>query len=157
MPDIATSSSMIRFTSVYEHSVDDKRRVPVPFRWRPKDPLEFTLMVFPSEEGHGEYLRVLPPSQWLKLLEEIKGMPSDNEQKPILQRIVARDSLEVRLDSAGRITIPEGMATRADITDTAILSGALGHFELWSPARHKKVEEKDQPEKVHVLKRVRAL
>jgi division/cell wall cluster transcriptional repressor MraZ len=154
MPDIATAQMI--FTSVYEHSVDDKRRVPVPFRWRPKDPLEFTLMVFP-EEGVGEYLRVLPPSQWLKLLEEIKGMPSDNEQKPILQRIVARDSLEVRLDSAGRITIPEGMATRADITDTAILSGALGHFELWSPARHKKVEEKDQPEKVHVLKRVRAL
>jgi len=154
MPDINTSEMI--FTSVYRHSLDGKRRVPVPFRWRPKDPIDFTLMLFPEPEV-GICLRVLPPSQWTKLLAEIKAMPSDHEQKPILQRLVGRHSIEVRLDSAGRITIPEEMAAAAEITNMAVLAGSLGHFELWSPARYKVMEDKDQPEQVNVLKRVRAL
>src|ERR1700744_266209 len=101
------------FTSVYRHSLDGKRRVPVPFRWRPKDPIDFTLMVFPEPEV-GNCLRVLPPKQWV-------------------QRLVGRYSIEVSLDSAGRITIPEEMAVAADITTTAVLAGSLRHFELWSP------------------------
>jgi MraZ protein len=154
MPDITTVEMI--FTSVYRHSMDEKRRVPVPFRWRPKDPVEFTLMVFPEPEV-GSCLRVLPPSQWIKLLEEIKAMPSDHEQKPVLQRLVGNDSIEVRLDSAGRITIPEEMAAAADITGMVVLAGSLRHFELWSPARFAALKEKDKPEQVNVLKRVRAL
>src|SRR5271170_5867019 len=122
------------FTSVYRHSLDGKRRVPVPFRWRPKDPVDFTLMVFPEPEV-GNCLRVLPPSQWTKLLEEIKAMSPEDDQKPILQRLVGHHSIEVRLDKAGRITIPEEMAAAADITNMAVLAGSLRHFELWSPAR----------------------
>src|SRR5271168_2264563 len=101
MPEI--NSNDMTFTSVYRHSLDGKRRVPVPFRWRPKDPIDFTLMVFPESDA-GTCLRVLPPAQWTKLLQEIKGMSYDNDQKPLLQRLVAWDSIEVRLDSAGRIT-----------------------------------------------------
>jgi MraZ protein len=144
------------FTSVYHHSLDGKRRVPVPFRWRPKDPVDFTLMVFP-EPGVGNCLRVLPPAQWAKLLKEINEMPHDSEQKPILARLVGRHSIEVSLDSGGRITIPEDMAAAADITDKVVLSGVLRHFELWSPARFKLLEDKDNPQQENVLKRVRAL
>jgi division/cell wall cluster transcriptional repressor MraZ len=154
MPDISTNEMI--FTSVYRHSLDLKRRVPVPFRWRPKDPIDFTLMVFPEPEV-GNCLRVLPPAQWTKLLEEIKSMPPDDDQKPILQRLVGRHSIEVRLDTAGRITIPEDMAEAAGITNMAVLAGSLRHFELWSPTRYAVMEEKDKPEQVAVLKRVRAL
>jgi division/cell wall cluster transcriptional repressor MraZ len=154
MPETKTGEMI--FTSVYRHSLDGKRRIPVPYRWRPKDPIDFSLMLF-LEPDVGYYLRVLPPLQWTKLLEEINAMPSDHEQKPILQRLVGRHSIEVRLDSAGRITIPEEMAAEADITNMAVLAGSLRHFEIWSPARYASMEEKDKPEQVHVLKRVRAL
>jgi MraZ protein len=154
MPDI-DSVEMI-FTSIYRHSLDGKRRVPVPFRWRPKDPIDFTVMVFPEPQV-GNCLRVLPPAQWTKLLQEIKGMPNDNDEKPVLQRLVGWDSIEVRLDSAGRITIPEDMAAKADITGMVVLAGSLGHFELWSPARYDVLAEKVRPQQENVLKRVRAL
>jgi division/cell wall cluster transcriptional repressor MraZ len=154
MPDI-NANDMI-FTSVYRHSLDDKRRVPVPFRWRPKESIEFTLMVFP-EQDVGNCLRVLPPAQWTKLLEEIKSMSPEDEQKPVLQRLVGRHSIEVKLDSAGRITIPEEMAVAAGISNMVVLAGSLRHFELWSPARYTAMEDKDKPDQVTVLKRVRAL
>jgi MraZ protein len=154
MPDSDTTE--MTFTSVYHHKVDGKRRVPIPFRWRPKISVEFILMIFP-EQDIGDYIRVLPPFQWAKLLQEIKSMPNDNEQKPILQRIVGSDSTEVRLDSAGRITLPEEAAKLADITNLATLLGNLGHFELWSPARYALMKERDRAEKVNVLKKVRAL
>jgi MraZ protein len=154
MPDIDISEMV--FTSVYRHKVDEKRRVPVPFRWRPEPPVEFTLMVFQEAEV-GNYLRVLPPAQWIKLREEIKAMPSDHDQKPILQRLVGRYSIGVKLDGVGRITIPEEMAAVADITNMAVLAGSLGHFEIWSPSRYDVMDQKDKVEEVNVLKRVRAL
>jgi DNA-binding transcriptional regulator/RsmH inhibitor MraZ len=49
------------------------------------------------------------------------------------------------------------MAAEADITNMAVLAGTLRHFELWSPARYAVMEQKDKPEQVNVLKRVRAL
>jgi len=154
MPE-ADTNEMI-FTSVYHHSVDGKRRVPIPFRWRPKLSVDFILMLFPEREI-GDYLRVLPPSKWVKLLEEINSMPNDNEEKPVLQRIVGEDSTEVRLDSAGRITLPEEAAKLADISNMAVLTGNLTHFELWSPARYEARKERDKKQKVDVLKRVRGL
>jgi DNA-binding transcriptional regulator/RsmH inhibitor MraZ len=84
-------------------------------------------------------------------------MPNDNDEKPVLQRLVGWDSIEVRLDSAGRITIPEDMAAKADITGMVVLAGSLGHFELWSPARYDVLAEKVRPQQENVLKRVRAL
>jgi DNA-binding transcriptional regulator/RsmH inhibitor MraZ len=84
-------------------------------------------------------------------------MSPDQEQKAVLQRLVGRHAIEVKLDSAGRITLPENLARAADITDDAVLAGNLYHFEIWSPARHKLVEVNDKKEELNVLKRVRSL
>jgi len=130
------------YNGCYRHKVDEKRRVPVPFRWRPEDSegmVEFTLITWPKHQA-GICLRVLPPDQLAKLLAEIDAMPNSDPNKSILKRRIGTSSTQAKLDSVGRITIPDEMAEAADITKEAVLAGMLNRFEIWSPKRYAQVK-----------------
>jgi MraZ protein len=137
MPDAAQLERT--YSSLYRHSVDEKRRVPIPFRWRPEDSVEFTIVVWPKYEA-GTCLRVLPPSQWAKLQDSIDVMPNDDPNKPVLKHWIGTGSIQAKLDTAGRMTIPEDMAEAAGITNQAVLAGMINRFEIWNPERYERLK-----------------
>jgi MraZ protein len=135
------NESEITYSLVYRHSLDDKRRLPVPFRWRPKDPMDFQLVVWPKHRA-GTCLRVFPPTAWAKFRAEIEAMP-DMSAKPALKRMIGSFSTSLKLDAAGRLSIPEEMASEADISTQAVLVGLLDRFEIWSPTRYAEAKAQD--------------
>jgi len=139
------SSEVIRYNGVFLHGVDDKRRVQIPSRWRPSDPnIELTVIVWPKHSA-GICLRVLPPKEMDELMVEIDALPSSDPDKPLLKRIIGTKSVQVTLDKAGRITVPDEMARAAgiEINGEAKLVGLLDRFEIWNPKRYVAVEEAD--------------
>jgi len=134
----------VYYNSLYEHGVDGKRRVQVPAKWRPVSPdVEFTLIVWPKS-AHGPCLRALPPEQMGKLMEDINAMSNDDPNKVVLKRFIGSESVQVALDKAGRICLPEEMANLAGIAKKAVLVGLLDRFEIWSPDRYAEVRSDDQ-------------
>ncbi len=131
------------YNFVYRHGVDEKRRVQIPAKWRPAESgTELTLMLWPKAK-EGACLRVLPPQQMAKLMRDIEAMPVGDPNKVVLKRFIGSESVQVTLDKAGRICLPEGMARAAGIKDEAILLGLLDRFEIWSPERCVKVRASD--------------
>src|SRR2546423_3336003 len=109
------------YNSRFRHGMDDKRRVQIPSKWRPaKSGIELTLVVWPKSK-EGPCLRVLPPKKMAELMEEIAAMPNTDQNKPVLKRFIGSESVQVTVDSAGRICLPEEMARSAGITDEAVL------------------------------------
>jgi len=142
MPEAGTTEQIL-YNALYRHGVDAKRRVQIPAKWRPTESgVEFTLIVWPKYEV-GPCLRVLPPKEMAELLQALDAMPNDDKNKTILKRIIGSESVQVTLDKAGRICLPEGMAAAAGIKDEAVLVGLLDRFEIWSPARHEKIKATD--------------
>ncbi|MGP8200080.1 MAG: division/cell wall cluster transcriptional repressor MraZ [Limisphaerales bacterium] len=144
MPDAVSKE---RYSGEYRHKVDSKRRVPVPFRWRPNESegtVEFTLIVWPRHQA-GTFLRVLPPEQMAQLCAEIYAMPNGTPEKSVLKRRIGTSSAHVRLDNVGRIMIPDNMAEEAKITDEAVLAGAMDQFEIWNPERYAQSKVLDEP------------
>ena len=133
--------SDMTYSLVYRHSLDTKRRLPVPYRWRPRDAIEFTLTVWPKHRA-GTCLRVFPPEAWGKFRAEIDAV-QDIATKPTLKRMIGSFSTSMKLDAAGRLTIPEEMASEADITTQAVLVGLLDRFEIWSPNRYAEAKVQD--------------
>ena len=132
------------FNSLYHHGVDEKRRVAIPAKWRPATPgTELTLVVWPKAK-EGPCLRVLPPEKMADLMRDIDAMPNSDPNKGVLKRIIGSKSMQVTLDSVGRICLPEEMAKAAGIKDEAVLVGLLDRFEIWSPERHEKVMVADE-------------
>ena len=131
------------YNSQFLHGVDEKRRIQVPAKWRPgRAGAELTLIVWPQHQA-GHCLRVLPPAQMAKLKADIDALANDNPKKGILKRFIGGRSVQVALDKAGRICLPEEMAHEAGIKDEARLVGLLDSFEIWNPARFKNLEAAD--------------
>ncbi len=131
------------YNSLYRHGVDEKRRVQIPAKWRPeKDGTELTLMLWPQHQA-GTCLRVLPPSEMAKMKADIDALPNDNPKKGVLKRFIGSESVQVTLDKAGRICLPDEMTRAAGIKDEAVLVGLLDRFEIWSPGRHENVKAAD--------------
>ncbi len=143
MPEDSTSTP-VYYNALYKHGVDGKRRVQIPAKWRPTRPgVEFTLIVWPKS-AHGPCLRVLPPEQMGKLMADINVMSNDDPNKVVLKRFIGSESVQVPLDKAGRICLPEEMAKAAGIKKESVLVGLLDRFEIWNPNRYGAVRGEDQ-------------
>lgn len=131
------------YNSTYRHGVDEKRRIQIPAMWRPTaESFQFTLIVWPQRQ-EGPCLRVLPPKEMAELMASLDAMPNGDRNKTILKRIIGSESTQVTLDKAGRICVPEEMATAAGIDEEVILVGLLDRFEIWDPQRYAKVKAAD--------------
>jgi len=131
------------YNSIYRHGVDEKRRIQIPSMWRPAESgVQLTLIVWP-QRSEGPCLRVLPPKEMAELMASLDAMSNDDGKKTILKRIIGAESTQVTLDKAGRICIPETMASAVGIKEEATLVGLLDRFEIWDPARYEKVKAAD--------------
>lgn len=131
------------YSGTFRHGVDNKRRVSVPADWCPKDSsISLTLMPWPKHQA-GTCLRVLPPKQVAKLMEELDAMPNSDPKKPMLKRYIGSESIQVKVDAGKRICIPADKAEKAGITDEAFLVGCMDRIEIWSPERYELMKKID--------------
>ena len=75
---------------------------------------------------------------------DIDAMGNDDPNKVLLKRFIGSESVQVGLDKAGRICLPEEMAAKAGIKKDAVLVGLLDRFEIWNPKRYETVAESDR-------------
>src|SRR6202522_4229934 len=137
------SAAPTYYNSTFKHGVDEKRRLQIPAKWRPEEEgVQLTMIVWPKHQA-GTCLRVLPPEKMAKLAADIDAMPNSDPTKVVLKRFVGSKSMQVTLDKAGRICVPDEMASAAGIKDEAVLVGLIDRFEIWNPTRHQQVEAMD--------------
>jgi len=86
-------------------------------------------MLWPKAK-EGPCLRVLPPAEMAKMVKAIDAMSNGDPNKVVLKRFIGSESVQVSVDKAGRICLPEGMARAAGIKDEAMLVGLLDRFEI---------------------------
>jgi MraZ protein len=130
------ANEIVFFTSTYRHGVDEKRRVQVPAKWRSSEAEVLTLILWPRGSMPDACLLVLPPAEWLALVQKLKSMPYSDRNAEALRSLLGRKSDRVTLDKAGRICLPEEMAKAAGIESEAVLAGKVDRFEIWNPGRY---------------------
>jgi len=79
---------------------------------------------------------VLPPAEWVALVQKLKAMPFADPKSEALRHLLGKKSDRVTLDKAGRICLPDGMARAAGIEEEAMLVGLVDRFEIWNPDRY---------------------
>lgn len=100
------------------------------------------MILWPKHQA-GTCLRVLPPEEMAALMADIDAMPNGDPNKVVLKRFIGSESVQLTVDKAGRIVLPEAMARAAAIKDEAVLVGLLDRFEIWNPARYENVKAAD--------------
>jgi MraZ protein len=133
------------FNSVYQHGVDEKRRLAIPAKWRPRsEAFEFTLVLFPSQVLSGQhYLLGLTPEIIQDLKRKLREQSIANGEAESLRRYLGINAENVSLDKAGRIVLPEQLAKGAGISEKATLVGTWDRFEIWNPDAFEEAKKQD--------------
>lgn len=124
------------FLSTFEKPLDSKRRFVVPADYRNiEDGSQEALFVFPclSEpclEAGGIALK--------KEYEAMVGrLPFGHDSRKSLTHKIFSQSKTLAYDTAGRITLPDVMCARFDLSDEVVLVGMMDRFLIWSPQAYR--------------------
>lgn len=122
------------FVNHYEHSLDSKNRLVLPAKFRGKlgDRVYLALqdnsLAVYSETAFGESSD--------RLLAQVRS----GEVDPQARLAFASNTVEIEIDGAGRITIPQRLREFANLTGDVIVAGALTHVELWDRDAYLSIE-----------------
>jgi MraZ protein len=118
----------------YEHSLDDKNRVTLPARFRQA----FADGVFVAR-GIDPCLQVYPPDEWNRLVEgRLAGLDPFSREARQMSRFLFAGAVETELDKQGRIMLPAGLASHANLERDVVVAGVRDHLELWEPGAWRK-------------------
>jgi MraZ protein len=130
------------FTGEYHHSIDEKGRLAVPFRFRAR----LADGGFVSKWIDG-CLSLWPRDEWDALAAKVATLPIAEEGSRWFQRHIFGTAFEMKLDRQGRFLVPAVLRTSADLGTEAVILGARDHLEIWSPERWAAISaQMDQPE-----------
>ncbi|MDA3039733.1 MAG: hypothetical protein O3C27_09430 [Actinomycetota bacterium] len=123
------------FVGQHDHSLDEKGRVVLPSGYR----------AYFEEKGYvtqldnciglwtGEGFKTVT-ARW-------EGLLDAREITQMVFRKLIVGAREVRLDSAGRITLPRELLTQFDFADQVVVAGRLDRVEIWAAQTFQAVME----------------
>ncbi len=128
------------FLGEYQHTMDSKGRVVIPSKFRRE--LQQGCVV---TKGQDNCLQILTKKSWSLLSERMADLPVTEKSSRQLRRAIFSGAVDSKLDSAGRIQIPEnlrdysGIPINGDVTVT----GTGNTIEIWSSKVGKNTNEAD--------------
>ncbi|MDH7571560.1 MAG: division/cell wall cluster transcriptional repressor MraZ [Armatimonadota bacterium] len=129
------------FIGEFEHSLDEKGRVVLPFKYRSLLGDRFYI----TKGLHG-CLWIFPAAEWNRFDESLKKQSYLNLDAIRLQRFFSASAFEVGTDSQNRLSIPAPLREYAGIKGQAVIVGASNRVEVWSTERWQEVNADVEPE-----------
>jgi len=130
------------FIGEYNHTIDSKRRIAIPSKFRARFKKGAVVT-----RGLDNCLFVYPIDTWKEIAEKLGTMPIGERGTRSFVRLVLAGAFEAEVDSQGRILLPESLVLFAGLGKRAVVAGLFNRLEVWDEKRwnnFKKVAEKNQ-------------
>jgi MraZ protein len=116
----------------YLSTLDDKGRISLPARIR--GGLSENKLVLTKGDSKGIYLFV--PEEWKRFSEKLMSVSLTMKESIALQHRFIVPMVEMELDKAGRIAIPQSLREFAGLSRDCRILEASKHLELWDSERY---------------------
>lgn len=134
---MVTAMKRTVFVGTFRYSVDEKKRVAIPAKWRAgASSQEFFVLPLP-----GNHLVVLPESAMEKMMERVDDISIGEYERRNVLRLITSGAHGTPCDGQGRISLTEELMKHAGIEGEAVMVGVLKGFEIWSPERFAEVQK----------------
>ncbi|NTW30844.1 MAG: division/cell wall cluster transcriptional repressor MraZ [Candidatus Moranbacteria bacterium] len=114
------------FIGEYSHSIDPKRRLALPSKFRGE--LGSRVVV---TRGLDRSLFVYPMKVWEALAEKLGTMPVGEAATRSFIRLQLAGATDVELDSQGRVLIPDYLKEYAGLGKNVVVVGLFNRLEIW--------------------------
>ena len=125
------------FLGEFQHTMDSKGRVVIPSRFR--DELQQGCVI---TKGQDNCLQILTKSNWELEASKMASLPSTDKTSRQLKRALFSGAIDVNIDTAGRVSIPENLRQYSgiDFNDDVTVTGSGPVVEVWSTRSWKKIQ-----------------
>jgi len=114
----------------HKHTLDTKKRLSLPSKFRKE--LGKTVVV---TRGLDTCLFVYSVKEWKNFSEKLGGLSMGQSDTRAFNRFILGSAVEVDIDSAGRILIPDYLKEFALLDQKVIVAGLSNRVELWDEIR----------------------
>jgi MraZ protein len=135
------------FAGEFRHSIDEKHRITIPFRWRRGKGEEFIILPHPQDQ----YLLVMSEEEFARMSAqaESNGGLSARDRRVFLRQLHSRAEHGAS-DKQGRLILPEDVCQQLGLKGEVALVGNRGRFEVWNLEKWKRAHEEETPTYQHV-------
>ncbi len=127
----------------YLHSLDEKNRFVLPSKFRQKVEKE-KIKKFYLTRGLEECLFMFAEKDWLRMEEKFSSLSFTKLKARFFNRLYFSGAYEARIDSQGRILIPDSLKAFAGIDKEIVIIGVSDRIEIWDKLRWKKFYEENR-------------
>lgn len=120
------------FIGEYSHSIDPKRRVALPSKFRSE--LGSRVVV---TRGLDAALFVYPMKVWETLAEKLGSLPIGESSTRSFTRLMLAGATDVELDGQGRVLIPDYLKDYAGLRKNVVVVGLYNRLEIWGEEKWK--------------------
>ncbi len=114
----------------YKHTLDDKKRVAVPVRFRKELGKKIVIT-----HGLDQCLWIYTVSEWNKVAEKLASLSFGQADTRGFNRFMLSGAIEVDVDSLGRILVPDFLKEYAHLKERVVLAGVHSRVEIWDEDR----------------------
>lgn len=111
----------------FTHTLDDKKRISVPTKVRKE--LGKSIVVTP---GLDSCLFLFTKAEWSRIADKLSSGSMLEQNTRSFSRYLFGQAMELSVDTAGRILIPDNLRSLAGLTQKVVLIGVKTRMEIWS-------------------------
>lgn len=140
------------FIGEYQHSIDPKKRLAVPSKFRSE--LKSKVVV---TRGLDKCLFVYPMKAWEEIAGKLGSMPVGEATTRSFVRLMLAGATDCEIDKQGRILVPDYLKEYAGLDKNVMIAGLFNRLEIWDEkkwAEYKKNAEKNSDEIAEQLGRL---
>ena len=134
------------FVGSYNHSIDAKKRVFIPAKFRDELGEEFYIT-----RKFEPYLSVYTSADWAEYSEILSNLPEADAAE--LQDYILGFAQKCIPDANGRIILDEKLIKHAKISKSIVFVGAGKQIKIWAEEVWNELESKRNPERIRELMR----
>jgi len=136
----------------YHYTLDSKKRLAIPAKFRKELGKKIIIT-----KGLDNCLVLYPVNEWKILSEKLSRLPSSRLDARGFARIMLAGAVDVNLDKAGRILIPDYLKKYALLKKNVVLLGLSNRIEIWDEKRWSKYRERTEGEMGNIAERLEEL
>ena len=114
------------FIGEYNHTIDEKGRLAVPVKFR----TDFKLGAVVTK-GLDNCLFVFTKKAWNELADKLSKLPISQSKSRAFARLMLAGAMDVKLDSQGRIILPEYLRNYSNLKKKTVVAGVYNRLEIW--------------------------
>lgn len=137
------------FIGEYNHNLDNKGRLAIPAKFRRE--LQKGAVV---TRGLDNCLFLYTQSEWKKLVEKLSALPISQSDSRAFARLMLAGAMDVKLDSQGRIILPEYLRKFATLKKKIIIAGLYNRLEIWEESLWEKYKQQTESQSNEIAERM---